>query len=330
MKLDVRNLSVRYGNHVAVHDISLTARRGEIVALLGPSGCGKSTLLRSIAGLVKPYRGEIWIGDRNITSTPIHERRLGLVFQNYALFSHLNVQNNILFGLRMRGIPSAEWNARIDNILAALRLEPFRLKNVTELSGGQQQRVALARTLVTNPEILLLDEPLSALDRQLREQARIEIRRLVKTIGTTTLIVTHDQEEAMGLADHIVVMRDGRVEQRGTGLDLYTKPANVFVAGFLGKANVIPARINRTSSGFALRIGSAGDTIAVPEAIVRRAFSIRSQRPAQSLFGRRRCTAHWLNGSMGVITGSGVASRIALSSDRLGKSSSTYRVCRYR
>ena len=184
----------------------------------------------------------------------------------------------------------------------------FELKNVTELSGGQQQRVALARTLVTNPEILLLDEPLSALDRQLREQARIEIRRLVKTIGTTTLIVTHDQEEAMGLADHIVVMRDGRVEQRGTGLDLYTKPANVFVAGFLGKANVIPARINRTSSGFALRIGSAGDTIAVPEAIVRRAFSdsvpasctivVRPEAVHSTLVERQHGCDHGVRGSV--------------------------------
>ena len=271
MQLAIENLSVHYGKMLALNRASFVAQSGHIVALLGPSGCGKSTLLRAIAGLVTPDSGgQVRVGERDITHIPTHTRRIGLVFQDYALFTNMNVTRNIEYGLRMTGVPRQEWSPRVNAVLQSFHLEPFSRKRVTELSGGQQQRVALARTMVTRPDVLLLDEPLSALDRQLREKARLEIRRVVKASGITTVIVTHDQEEALGLADQIVILRDGKVEQFGTGQELYRRPANHFVAAFMGKVNLLSAHV--VSKGPVPQISLEGypHPMTVPESLFER------------------------------------------------------------
>jgi ABC-type Fe3+/spermidine/putrescine transport system ATPase subunit len=277
MRLVVENLTVRYGRMVALNNASLMAESGSIVALLGPSGCGKSTLLRAIAGLVAPESGSIRIGERDIARIPTHARRVGLVFQDYALFTHMDVTQNIEFGLRMTGVPRREWASRVSAVLQSFHLGDFSRKRVTELSGGQQQRVALARTLVTRPDVLLLDEPLSALDRQLREKARLEIRRVVKASGITTVIVTHDQEEALGLADQIVILRNGEVEQCGSGPDLYRWPANNFVAAFMGKVNLISARISRNGKAAGIQVESYPCAIPFPPTLCEKLGSFASQ-----------------------------------------------------
>lgn len=269
MRLVIENLTVRYGKMVALNSASLVAESGCILALLGPSGCGKSTLLRAIAGLVTPDSGQIKVGDQDIIHVPTHARRIGLVFQDYALFTHMDVTQNVEFGLRMTGVSRHEWGQRVNAVLQSFHLEQFSQKRVTELSGGQQQRVALARTMVTRPDVLLLDEPLSALDRQLRERARLEIRRVVKASGITTVIVTHDQEEALGLADQIVILRNGEVEQCGSGHELYRRPANNFVAAFMGKVNLISAHVVSTGLAPQIRLEGYPHPIALPDSLLK-------------------------------------------------------------
>ena len=235
--LSIKQLSKHYGEAAVVKDVDLQASDGEFVVLLGPSGCGKTTTLRMIAGFVMPTAGSIHVGERDVTMLPPWKRRCGLVFQNYALFPHMTVVQNVAFGLEMQKVPKAEHGKRIADALAMVRLKGMDDRYPRQLSGGQQQRVAIARSLAVQPDILLLDEPLSNLDAKLRQDVRVEIRELQRRLGLTTVMVTHDQEEALTMADRMVVMSGGEVHQAGTQKELYETPANRFVAGFIGKAS---------------------------------------------------------------------------------------------
>src|SRR5690606_11925836 len=217
---------------------------GEFVTLLGPSGSGKSTILKLVAGFERPSDGDILIDGRSVVTLPSHKRDIGMVFQNYALFPHLSVADNITFPLAVRGRPRAEIARRLDEVLEITRLGEYRHRLPHELSGGQQQRVALARAIVFKPKILLMDEPLAALDRHLREQMKGEIKRIQQDLKMTVLFVTHDQDEALLLSDRIGVMHNGQLEQLATPHDLYARPQNRFIAGFVGEANLLPCRID--------------------------------------------------------------------------------------
>ena len=223
----------------AVRGIDLAVERGRMLAVLGPSGCGKSTTLRMIAGLVPPSAGRVRVDGRDITDAPPHRRDMGVVFQSYALFPHLDVARNIAFGLEMRKIPKADVKRRVDDALSLVRLGHLAGRRIAQLSGGQQQRVALARALVVEPAVLLLDEPLSNLDAQLRAAMRDEICRIQRETGVTTVFVTHDQQEALSMADGVAVMNQGRIEQVGTPEDIYERPSRSFVARFVGRANLL-------------------------------------------------------------------------------------------
>src|SRR5580765_2268281 len=238
-RLQLTGLTKTYGDFRAVAGVDLDIGQGELVVLLGPSGCGKTTTLRMIAGFVVPSAGEIHLGGRNITRRPPWKRNTGLVFQSYALFPHLSATENIAFGLRMRNLGQAQIAAKVAEVLRLVRLEGLGDRLPRELSGGQQQRVALARALVIEPDILLLDEPLSNLDAKLRAEVRVEIRELQRKLGLTTVMVTHDQEEALTMADRLVVMSNGQVQQVGSQRELYEHPANTFVAGFVGRTNFL-------------------------------------------------------------------------------------------
>jgi iron(III) transport system ATP-binding protein len=233
----------------AVRAVDLDVRPGELLTLLGPSGCGKTTTLRMIAGFQEPSGGEILIGDRDVTHVPANRRDIGFVFQSYALFPHLTVYENVAYGLRIRRKPNAEIQAAVDEVLALVGLEGLAKRFPSELSGGQQQRVALARAIVIRPRVLLFDEPLSNLDAKLRVEMRTEIQRLQRTLGITTVYVTHDQEEAMAISDRIAVMNNGRIVQIGTAEQLYRRPASAFVAGFLGRANILEGIVRDVAPG---------------------------------------------------------------------------------
>jgi putative spermidine/putrescine transport system ATP-binding protein len=255
--LQLVRLGKRFGEATAVESVDLEVAEGELVALLGPSGCGKTTTLRMVAGFIQPTTGQVIIAERDVTRLPPYARNTGMVFQSYALFPHMTVAENISFGLEMPGIGKAEREARIVEALRMVRLETLGDRRPGELSGGQQQRVALARALVVNPAVFLLDEPLSNLDAKLRGEVRLEIRNLQQRLGLTTLIVTHDQEEALTMADRLVVMDRGRVRQIGTAEDLYERPADAFVAGFVGRCNLIEGMVEaegafRAASGVLL------------------------------------------------------------------------------
>jgi putative spermidine/putrescine transport system ATP-binding protein len=245
----------RYGSAHAVSDFNLTVAKGEMVALLGPSGCGKTTTLRMLAGFVPASGGRITLGGRDITALPAHQRNIGMVFQGYALFPHMTVAKNVAFGLEMRRMSPAETHRRVHQALARVQLADFAERLPRQLSGGQQQRVALARAMAINPDVLLLDEPLSALDARLRHEVRAEIRQLQQELGLTTLIVTHDQDEALSMADRLVVMSRGRIEQIGTPSQLYEQPANRFVAEFMGKSNFLEGQCEG-DAGFRTRSGA--------------------------------------------------------------------------
>ena len=234
--LHLRNVVKRFGDHAAVDDASLTVARGEIVALLGPSGCGKTTTLRLVAGFEQPDAGSIAILGEDVAGLPPHRRDIGLVFQDYALFPHLTVAANIGYGLRLRGVARRERVRRCDELLRLVRLGGLHDRRPAELSGGQQQRVALARALAISPKLLLLDEPLSNLDAKLREALRVELGEILRAVGTTTLIVTHDQSEAIALSDRIALMNQGRIVQAGTAREIYEQPATRFVAEFVGQS----------------------------------------------------------------------------------------------
>ncbi len=237
--LHIDRLTRRFHSHVALDALTLTVRRGEFVALLGPSGCGKSTALNCIAGLLPLTSGEIRLDDRRIDTLPPEERGFGMVFQNYALFPHMTVRRNIGFGLLMRGLPKATIRAEVEQALALVQLQAHGDKLPGQLSGGQQQRVAIARAVAVNPPLILMDEPLSNLDAKLRLEMRHEIRRIHHQVRRSTIYVTHDQEEALALADRIVVMQDGVVQQVGTPQELYARPLNLNVARFMGYRNIL-------------------------------------------------------------------------------------------
>lgn len=248
--LEIRNLTVSYEkNQPTLERFSLNVEQGELVSLLGPSGCGKTTTLRSVAGFIRPDAGEILINDRDYTRLPPNKRDIGLVFQSYALFPHLSVFYNVAFGLRMRRIPKKEVNNRVTNALKMVSLEAFADRRPAQLSGGQQQRVALARATVIEPQVLLLDEPLSNLDARLRVDMRQEIRRLQQQLGITTLYVTHDQVEAMSISDRVVVMNQGNIEQIGTPESIFAAPETAFVADFMGFDNHFKAEVESVGDG---------------------------------------------------------------------------------
>jgi putative spermidine/putrescine transport system ATP-binding protein len=261
-RLEIDRVTKRYGQVYAVRDVSLEVADGEFVVLLGPSGCGKTTTLRVVAGFAEPTSGAVRLGDRDITALPPWKRNAGLVFQSYALFPHLTVAQNVAFGLEMRKIGQAEIASRIAEVLRLVRLEHLSERLPRQLSGGQQQRVALARALVFRPDVLLLDEPLSNLDAKLRQEVRVEIRELQRKLGLTTVMVTHDQEEALTMADRLVVMNDGAVRQVGSQQDLYERPTDLFVAGFVGRSTFIEGEVEapgrfRSAGGLLLACGAA-------------------------------------------------------------------------
>jgi putative spermidine/putrescine transport system ATP-binding protein len=243
-ELRLNGISRAYGAHVALHPLDLTVRGGEFIALLGPSGCGKTTALSSIAGLLPLTAGSIELDGRRIDTLPPERRGFGMVFQNYALFPHLTVRSNVAFGLKMRKLPKAEINQRVDDVLRLVRLTEHAHKHPGQLSGGQQQRVAIARAIVLEPPLVLMDEPLSNLDAALRLDMRAEIRRIHQEFGLTTLYVTHDQEEALSLADRLVVLDAGHVAQIGTPAQLYETPASAYVAAFMGYRNVLTLTVD--------------------------------------------------------------------------------------
>jgi putative spermidine/putrescine transport system ATP-binding protein len=241
--LALQGLTRRFGDAIAVDDLSLAVEKGEFVSLLGPSGCGKTTTLQMIAGFVEPTSGTIRLAERDLTKVKPAARGLGIVFQSYALFPHMTAAENIAFGLQMRGVAKTEQARRVADALTLVGLSGLADRYPRRMSGGQQQRVALARALVIRPDVLLLDEPLSNLDAKLREEMQVELRAIQRTVGTTTILVTHDQGEAMALSDRIVVMNRGRAEQVARPTEIYQAPATPFVANFLGKINVMRGRV---------------------------------------------------------------------------------------
>ncbi|HEU5430938.1 MAG TPA: ABC transporter ATP-binding protein [Thermomicrobiales bacterium] len=260
--LTLDHLTKRYGAVGAVDDVSLNVAEGEFVSLLGPSGCGKTTTLRMIAGFVVPTAGRIVLSGREIADVPPYRRGMGVVFQNYALFPHLNVAQNVAFGLQMARVPKAEAQRRVERALALVRLEGYGRRRIRELSGGQQQRVALARALVIEPTVLLLDEPLSNLDAKLREELRQEIRDIQQELGITTLFVTHDQVEALTMSDRIVVLNRGQIEQVGTPEEVYERPASRFVADFIGRANFLEGEVVASDGAESqVAFGDAGSVV---------------------------------------------------------------------
>ena len=235
----VRNLKLFYGATPALDDVSLDFPEGSFFGLLGPSGSGKTTLLRAIAGFIRPTSGEIRIGGQSVEAVPVEKREIGMMFQNYALFPNMSVAENIGFGLKVRKAPRSEINRRVDETLDLVQLVSLGARRPHELSGGQRQRVALARAIITRPRVLLLDEPLSALDKSLRVDMQIELRRIQREVGVTTIFVTHDQEEALTLSDRIGILAEGKLVQAGAPRDVYRAPVNRFAASFLGEANFV-------------------------------------------------------------------------------------------
>ncbi|MBR0753329.1 ABC transporter ATP-binding protein [Bradyrhizobium jicamae] len=254
--LELDRVAKQFGAQTVVDDFSLAVGKGEFVSFLGPSGCGKTTTLQMIAGFLEPTRGTIRLEGSHLTKVHPAKRGLGIVFQSYALFPHMTAAENVAFGLEMRNVPRDERAERVRSALAMVGLAGYEERYPRRMSGGQQQRVALARALVIRPSVLLLDEPLSNLDAKLREGMQIELRQIQRTLGTTTILVTHDQNEAMSLSDRIVVMSQGRIEQIGTPQDTYERPASAFVSQFLGKTNDFAATIDRTVASARLVAGS--------------------------------------------------------------------------
>jgi sulfate transport system ATP-binding protein len=275
MAIEARNISKRFGDFVALDDVSVEVPAGSLTALLGPSGGGKSTLLRIIAGLESPDSGQVCIEGRDMTGVTPQERGVGFVFQHYAAFKHMTVRENVAFGLRIRKRPKADVERRVDELLGLVQLSQFAKRYPSELSGGQRQRMALARALAVEPSVLLLDEPFGALDANVREELRAWLRRLHQEMPVTTLFVTHDQEEAMDLADQIVVISHGKVEQAGSPAELYDAPANEFVMNFIGPVTELDGRLVRPHDLQILVEPAPSAEEAVVERIVRLGFEVR-------------------------------------------------------
>jgi len=261
--VELKGIVKHFGASIAIDQLDLQVHEGEFFSLLGPSGCGKTTTLRLVAGFEQPTSGSVSIRQRDVTALPPYQRNFGMVFQNFALFPHLTITQNVAFGLKMRRVDAAAAARKVDAALELVSLQGFRKRYPRELSGGQQQRVAIARAIVFEPDVLLLDESLSALDKVLREQMQVELRTLQRRLGMTTIFVTHDQEEAMTMSDSIAVMQAGRIQQIGAPRDVYERPANEFVANFLGAANVIEGRLSGREAGADL-VEVFGCTCAVP------------------------------------------------------------------
>jgi putative spermidine/putrescine transport system ATP-binding protein/spermidine/putrescine transport system ATP-binding protein len=262
--VELRNVVKRYGSFTAVQPVKLAVEAGAFVTLLGPSGCGKTTTLRMIAGLAMPSEGDILIKGERVNDVPIHRRNLGLVFQNYALFPHKTVSDNVAFGLRYRKVPKPEIAKRVRHALELVQLPQMADRYPSQLSGGQQQRIALARAIVIEPDVLLLDEPLSALDANLREEMRVELKKIQHQLGIATIFVTHDQSEALAMSDKIIVMNDGAIEQEGSPEEVYTRPRSEFVARFLGNSNLLDGRVaQRDENGVRIEVDGMGELRAV-------------------------------------------------------------------
>src|SRR5262245_21937581 len=275
MSIVVSNLSKQFGTFVALDDVSIEVAAGSLTALLGPSGSGKSTLLRVIAGLERPDAGSVFIEDKDVTGIPPQQRGVGFVFQHYAAFKHMTVYDNVAFGMKIRKRPKAETRERVQQLLALVQLDGLSKRYPAQLSGGQRQRMGLARALAVDPAVLLLDEPFGALDARVRKELRIWLRRLHDETHATTLIVTHDQEEAMDVADQIVLMNHGKVEQSGDPRELYEDPANEFVMGFVGPVNQIGESYIRPHD-FELELHPNGtSTEAMVERLVHLGFEVR-------------------------------------------------------
>ena len=276
-KVIFSNVSKRFpgvAGATAVDRLNLTIEEGTLVTLLGPSGCGKTTTLRMLAGFENPTGGSISIGGRDVTHVPVNARNVGMVFQSYALFPHMSVRENVEYGVRLLKLPKSEMKERVDSMLETMALAQYADRSPARLSGGQQQRVALARAVVTQPKVLLFDEPLSNLDAQLRERMRDELRAIQLRLGITSLYVTHDQSEAMAISDRIVVMRNGVIEQDNSPLDVYARPGTAFVAEFMGKANILNGTVESVE----------GDTVRVriaPTLVLGLARGGRDYRPGQ-------------------------------------------------
>ena len=280
----IKNAVKRYGDFTALHGVSLNIEKGEFFTLLGPSGCGKTTLLRMIAGFNSIEGGDFYFGENRINDVPAHKRDIGMVFQNYAIFPHLTVEENVAYGLKARKVDKKEIDRRVKEALDLVQIAPLATRKPSELSGGQQQRVALARAFVIEPSVLLMDEPLSNLDAKLRVQMRSIIKKLQRRLGITTIYVTHDQEEALAISDRIAVMNQGRVMQVGTPSEIYAKPENPFVAGFIGVSNFLNCDVTKCEGGMA-KVSIKGELdIEVP---VRKSYTGKAQlsaRPEQLFF----------------------------------------------
>lgn len=273
--LALKNITKQFGTFHAVDNVDLTVPHGTFVCLLGPSGCGKTTLLRMIAGLEEPTDGAIVLDGQDITPVPTHKRNLGMVFQSLALFPHLSVGDNIAYPLRIRGASREDQARRVDELLRMIHLPGFADRPVAKLSGGQRQRVAIARALAISPRLFLLDEPLSALDAKLREAMQVELRQLQQKLGITTIVVTHDQREAMTMADLVVVMGEGRIRQAAAPIDIYRKPADAFVADFIGSTNLLEITVD--GAGRASVFGQTFPELQVPAGTSKAFISVRPE-----------------------------------------------------
>ncbi|MGN6142173.1 MAG: ABC transporter ATP-binding protein [Mesorhizobium sp.] len=273
--LSINAITKRFGGFAAVDDVTLAVPHGTFVCLLGPSGCGKTTLLRMIAGLEEPSAGAIVLDVDDITTLPTHKRNLGMVFQSLALFPHLTVGDNIAYALRIRGASKQDQRKRVEELLSMIHLSGFADRPVTKLSGGQRQRVAIARALALSPKLFLLDEPLSALDAKLREAMQVELRQLQQRLGITTIVVTHDQREAMTMADLVVVMGKGKILQAAPPIEIYRKPADAFVADFIGITNLLP--VEKDGAGRSTVLGAAVPELACPSGTTKATISIRPE-----------------------------------------------------
>ena len=260
LKIHVENLKKSFGQHEVLKGVGFHVKSGDFLSLLGPSGCGKTTILRIICGLEAADAGEVLVDGRDVTKVRPEKRNIGMVFQNYALFPSMNVAKNVGYGLKMHKVAQSEIDRRVSQTLELVKLGGYEARRVTQLSGGEQQRVALARALVTQPSILLLDEPLSALDRKIRAEMQYEIRNIQRQIGITTVFVTHDQEEALTMSDEIILINQGRIEQQDDPFKLYSQPASVFASDFLGKANLLTGRLSCENGQWAI----AGDAFRIP------------------------------------------------------------------
>jgi putative spermidine/putrescine transport system ATP-binding protein len=282
--LRIERVAKRFRQTTVLEDISLSVARGEFLSLLGPSGCGKTTLLRILAGLLVPDQGRVHLGGQDLTRLPPHRRNVGVVFQNYALFPHLTVAGNVAFGLRARRRPRETVAPRVAELLAMVQLGHLAGRAVSQLSGGQQQRVAIARALAVSPDLVLLDEPLSALDRKLRETMQVELRTLLRDLGMTAIFVTHDQEEALALSDRIAVMNAGRIEQLAEPRAIYDRPATPFVLDFVGQATVLHGDVVREDAGSVLVRTAHGD-VEAPGRMPRGSPAMVAVRPERIALG---------------------------------------------